>query len=69
MEQYIQQGEEVVFEDVLREIQDRDEADRSRDIAPLKRADDAVRLDTTTRTIDEQVDFVVDKVENATADA
>jgi cytidylate kinase len=69
MEQYIQQGEEVVFEDVLREIQDRDEADRSRDIAPLKRADDAVRLDTTTRTIDEQVEFVVDKVENATADA
>jgi len=65
LEQYHRQGEDATFEEVLHEIEERDEADRSRDIAPLKRAEDAVELDTTTQTIDEQVDFVVDRVAEA----
>ena len=65
LEQYHRQGEDATFEEVLHEIEERDEADRSRDIAPLKRAEDAVEQDTTTQTIDEQVDFVVDRVADA----
>ncbi len=64
-EEYRRQGESVTFEEVLEEIEARDEADRSRDIAPLKRADDAVELDTTSRTIEEQVDAVVEHIEKA----
>jgi cytidylate kinase len=64
-EEYQQQGETVTFEEVLEEIQTRDEADRSRDIAPLKRADDAVELDTTSQTIEQQVDAVVKHIKAA----
>lgn len=61
-QQYAEDGREVALETVRREIEQRDRADRERDIAPLKKADDAVELDTTHRTIQEQVDFVVDYV-------
>ncbi|WP_103029079.1 (d)CMP kinase [Salinibacter altiplanensis] len=55
-------GEEITFEEVRAEIEQRDEQDRTRDIAPLRRADDATVLDTTDCTIAEQVDLVVDHV-------
>lgn len=61
-QEYEQSGEEVSLEQVRAEIEDRDQRDRNRDIAPLTRAEDAVVLDTTDRTIDEQVAFVVDRV-------
>ncbi|MBI5300838.1 MAG: (d)CMP kinase [Chloroflexi bacterium] len=43
----IARGEQVEFDAVLREIQRRDQIDSSRSVAPLKRADDAVYLDST----------------------
>ncbi len=64
-EEYQRQGESVTFEEVLSEIEVRDEADRNRDIAPLKQAEDAVELDTTSKTIEEQVDAVVKRIEEA----
>ena len=38
---------------ILADIIARDEADSSREVAPLKPADDAIELDTTGMTIDE----------------
>jgi cytidylate kinase len=38
----------------------RDQADSSRPVAPLRRAEDAVALDTTTLNFEEQVRFIVD---------
>ncbi len=64
-EQYEQEGKEISFSEVRREIEERDRRDRNRDIAPLRRADDAVLLDTTDKNIDEQVVFVVDRVKEA----
>jgi cytidylate kinase len=46
-------------EDVQAELRRRDEYDSSRAVAPLKAADDAVELNTTNLTIDEQVARVV----------
>lgn len=60
--EYEQEGKDLSLEDVREEIKDRDHRDRNREIAPLRRADDAVTLDTTKRTIDEQIAFVVDRV-------
>lgn len=60
--EYSGEGKSISLEDVRQEIRDRDERDRNRDIAPLRRADDAITLDTTEKTIDEQVAFVVDRV-------
>lgn len=62
LQEYEDAGEEVTFDEVRAEIEERDRQDRTRDIAPLRRADDAVPLDTTDCTIGEQVDFVVDRV-------
>lgn len=47
------------FEALRLEIQLRDEKDSKRAVAPLRPADDAVILDTTNLTLDEQVDFIV----------
>ncbi len=43
----IQRGEQVEYTTVLREIQRRDQIDSSRAVAPLKKSDDAIYLDST----------------------
>lgn len=60
--QYAEEGRHVPLAAVCQEIESRDKKDRERDLAPLRKADDAVVLDTTDKGIDEQVDFVVDHV-------
>ena len=60
--EYEAAGEDISFAEVRAEIEQRDRQDRNRDIAPLRRAEDAIELDTTDRTIAEQVGFVVDHV-------
>lgn len=48
-------------EAVVREIVDRDQKDSTRDVSPLRKAEDAIELDTSHLTIEEQVDFIVAK--------
>ena len=43
-----QRGQNANFDEILREIRQRDEQDRTRAIAPLRPAEDSVTLDTTT---------------------
>jgi len=62
LQEYEAAGEDLSLEDVQAEIERRDLQDRNRDIAPLRRAADAIELDTTDCTIAEQVAFVVDRV-------
>lgn len=54
-------GENCSYDDVLNDIIKRDYNDSHREVAPLKQADDAVYLDTTTLTI-AQVVAAVEKV-------
>jgi cytidylate kinase len=51
-------GINVSLEDVARDIEERDGRDSRRQHSPLRRADDAVVLDTTGMTIEEQVDRI-----------
>ena len=53
-------GESVDFEELLQEIRERDERDRSRDVAPLKPAADAEIIDTTGLSIDDVVHRIVE---------
>ena len=62
LKEYEAAGEDISFDEVRAEIEERDRQDRNRDIAPLRRAEDAEVLDTTDCTIAEQVTFVVDRV-------
>lgn len=49
----------MTYEQVLEDVNKRDHADMNRETAPLKRADDAVLLDTTGMTLDESIERVV----------
>lgn len=49
----------VSYEETLEEIRARDERDKSRDVAPLIQANDAIRVDTTGKTADEILDLLV----------
>ena len=58
----------AAFQTVRSALADRDQRDASRAIAPLRAAPDAVVLDTTGLTIDQQVERVLDAVQELSAD-
>ena len=50
-----EQGRTDTYEEVLRDMKERDYRDMHREIAPLKQADDAVLLDTSELSLEESV--------------
>ena len=64
-EELAAKGEVVPLEDIIENLRKRDHIDSTRAESPLRRAADAVLLDTTHITVTEQVDFVLDKVSSA----
>jgi CMP/dCMP kinase len=56
-------GAKVDHEQTLREIRERDERDASRDVAPMKPADDAMLVDSSTQTIEQVVENLATIVE------
>ncbi len=57
-------GAAVDYEKTLREIQERDDRDASRDVAPMRPADDAVLVDSSTQTIEQVVESLAALVES-----
>ncbi len=55
---YLSKGVNTTLEEVLKEINERDSRDSTREHAPLKAAEDAVVVDTSTMTIQQVVDYV-----------
>ena len=55
------QGVEVSLEDLKQEIIERDQKDSKRNISPLRKADDAIVIDTSDLTVDQQVELIVTK--------
>lgn len=55
----LQRGQLVDLDDVIENLLHRDKIDTGREESPLRQADDAIVIDTTHITIDEQVDEVV----------
>lgn len=56
-------GKKSDYDEILNSIIDRDKNDSTRELAPLKPADDAIILDTTGMSIDEVIDSIVQKVD------
>ncbi len=52
-------GEEVDYDTMIADLAFRDHADSTRKISPLKKADDAITIDTTDLSIDEQVELAL----------
>lgn len=58
----IEKGEDISFDKVLADMQERDYNDMHRDITPLHKADDAIELDTTGMSIDEVTDYILSEL-------
>lgn len=64
---YIQlkeKGINITMQDALIDVRERDIRDCSRDIAPLKRADDVIYIDTTDLSLDEVIERMLQGIGN-----
>jgi len=52
-------GIEMSFEEILKNVKERDYIDSHREVAPLTKADDAIYIDSTGMTIEEVVEEIV----------
>ena len=64
----IQIGIEKDLETIKKNIGKRDADDSSRDLSPLRKPEDAIEIDTTLMTIEQQVEFIVDAAIKAGAE-
>lgn len=55
-------GDKTSFEEVLADMHKRDVQDTTREVTPLRKADDAQEIDTTNLTIDEVVNIIIKEV-------
>ena len=56
-------GLDVNYDDILSNLQERDRIDSTREISPLRKADDAIELDNSGMTLEEQKAFILEQVE------
>lgn len=54
-----QMGQQIVLDDVEADLRNRDHIDSSREVAPLKKADDAIYIDTTHMSISDVVNAML----------
>lgn len=54
-DQLLSQGVPVDFDNLVKEIEQRDYSDMNREISPLKKADDAILVDTTGNSLEESI--------------
>ena len=61
-----QKGMPADYADILKNVQERDYIDSHREVSPLRQADDALLLDNSHMTIDEQNAWLMEQFEKAT---
>lgn len=55
-------GSDISFDEVRKSIIRRDGLDSGREISPLNKTDDSIEIDTTSLTLEQQCDYIVDLV-------
>jgi cytidylate kinase len=63
----VARGEQVTLEETIEKVISRDRQDESREHAPLKQADDAIPVDSTSMTLEEVLDFMENTVKERVA--
>ena len=58
-----EKGQDIDFGEILKNVEDRDKIDSTRALSPLKKADDAIILDNSNLTREEQLIWTIRKVE------
>ncbi|MBO5133890.1 MAG: (d)CMP kinase [Bacteroidaceae bacterium] len=65
-DELIAKGQTVNYEEILSNVQERDYIDSHREVAPLRKADDAIILDNSYMTIAEQKSWLLEKFNAST---
>ena len=60
-----EKGIDISYEEIVKNIEYRDNNDKTSTVAPLKKADDAILIDTTSMSVEEVVDKVSNIIEGA----
>ncbi len=60
-------GITIEDEEITKEIEERDRKDSTREVSPLRMASDAIKLDTSELTVEEQVAFIVARAQKVIA--
>lgn len=59
-------GQEASFNDILENVKQRDYIDQNREVSPLRKADDAILLDNTNMTIEQQKEWLFEQFNRVT---
>ncbi len=59
-------GHAVNYQDILQNVEGRDQIDSTREASPLRKADDALILDNSNMTREEQLKWTLEKVKEIT---
>lgn len=62
-DELIEKGHKVDLEELKKEIEKRDEQDKTRAISPLLQAEDAIFVDSSYMGIEEVADFIISKIQ------
>lgn len=58
----LEKGEEISFDEVLEDIKKRDHNDMTRELNPLRKAEDALEVDTTGLSIEEVINTILKEI-------
>lgn len=61
-DELVAKGEKVVYDDILKDVNDRDFNDMNRKESPLKQADDAILIDSSGKNIEQVVAEILSKI-------
>ena len=68
-EELLAKGQPAAYEEILRNVQERDYIDSHRPVAPLRQAPDALVLDNSALTLEEQRQWLIDRFEERVAES
>lgn len=65
----LERGDQVTYEDVLKNVVNRDHIDSTRKDSPLRKAEGAIQIDNSNLTLDEQFQQILDLAQNTIAES
>lgn len=63
--EYAENGNEIPVTEIKENLKNRDQIDSNREVSPLIKAEDAIEVDTSYVTIEEQVNIILNEVKRA----
>lgn len=64
-DELLAKGQEVSFDEILKNVEERDRIDQTRTVSPLRKADDAIVLDNSNMTLEEQKAWLINEYQKA----